>query len=73
MLYLNTLAFYPVQTVDRTARALNWLARNISWNKIRFVAWLGTEATILGVGLRAIGRLSNEELKQSWPAQEVRS
>lgn len=66
-LYLNTMIFYPVQTVDGTARVLNWAARNISWNKIRFATWLGTEATILGIGLRGIGRLSNEELVRSWP------
>ena len=68
-LYCNTLIFYPEQTVNGTVRALCWAARNISWNRIRFAAWLGTEATILGIGLRGIGRLSNEELVRSWQPQ----
>lgn len=58
----NALVFYPSYTWDCIVDSWTWLITRINWSSVRFILWMATEVTILGVGLRAFGRFSNPEL-----------
>ena len=58
---LTTLLFYPS------------VFTGVLWGvgALKFPAYLITQSTILGVGLRTLGRLSNSQLMMSWDARQI--
>lgn len=70
----NALVFYPFYTMGCILDSLIWLISRIDWATVRFILWMSTEITILGVGLRAFGRFSNPELMNKFlsPQQSTR-
>lgn len=59
---LNSLLFYPTNTWLELLRIYTLIAENINWEYVRFALWAVTEVTILGMGMRAFGRFSNQKL-----------
>lgn len=59
---LSTLLFYPSETWRILSDASTWIFHHINWEYVRFFLWALTEVTILGVGIRAFGRFSNQKL-----------
>lgn len=59
---LAALLFYPSDTWKVLATTTNWLIENINWGYMRFCLWIICEVTIFGIGMRAFGRFSNQEL-----------
>lgn len=62
---LTTLLFYPAQFIAAVQYVLPFIARIESW-MLRFVLFAAIETAILGIGLRALGRMCNEPLKAAW-------
>ena len=60
----STLLFYPSDTWRVMSKTCTWIFDHINWNYIRFFLWFFSEITILGIGMRAFGRFSNQELMQ---------
>ena len=61
---LSTLLFYPSDTWRILSKTCTWSFDHINWSYIRFSLWLFSEVTILGIGMRAFGRFSNQKLMQ---------
>lgn len=59
---LASFLFYPSVTWDTLSTIFNRIIDWINWNYVRFSLWLISEITIFGVGMRAFGRFSNQEL-----------
>ncbi|MEN9654443.1 MAG: hypothetical protein RL235_555 [Chlamydiota bacterium] len=59
---LTALLFYPSNTWDILEQMFTWIIKHIEWKYVRFGLWLLSEITILGLGLRALGRFSNPQL-----------
>ena len=58
------LLFYPSTTWNLFVDSVTWVVDHINWQYVRFVLWLLSEITVMGLGLRAFGRFSNSELTQ---------
>jgi len=69
-LFLTTLAFYPAKVFPIIEKCLPFTKR-INLAGIRMGVFIAMQVTISGIGLRAIGRLSNPELRRAWDAQEI--
>jgi hypothetical protein len=67
---LNALLFYPSDTWSILSTSLNWIGNVINWSYVRFCIWLLSEVTIFGVGLRAFGRFSNQELTKYYQERD---
>lgn len=68
---LNALLFYPSDTWDTLSTIFNWIIDSINWSYVRFCLWILSEITIFGVGMRAFGRFSNQELLKHYNEQNV--
>ncbi len=67
---LATLIFYPAEFMMAVYTILPFLAKVQPW-MVKLAVFCGTEATILAVGLRALGRMCNTELRRAWHANEI--
>ena len=65
-----TLVFYPEQCAEFLTDTIPIGAVVKPW-MVKFGVYLGTEATILGIGMRTIGRLSNLDLMSAWREKRV--
>lgn len=59
---LSALLFYPTDTWFLLFDTSLWVFEHINWRYVRFFLWILSEVTILGVGMRAFGRFSNQKL-----------
>lgn len=59
---LTSLIFYPHFTATSLFDSVTWMVNHINWHYVRFGLWLLSEITILGLGMRAFGRFSNQPL-----------
>lgn len=59
---LTALLFYPSDTWSILSKTCTWIFDHINWSYVRFVLWFLSEVTILGIGMRAFGRFSNQML-----------
>ncbi len=59
---LTSLLFYPSDTWRILSNTWQWFVDHINWSYVRFCLWVLSEATILGVGIRAFGRFTNQKL-----------
>lgn len=65
-----SFAIYPVATAAFFISIAPFLAK-ITPQIPRVAAFVLGEATVLGVGLRAIGRMSNEKLVKAWNQKKI--
>lgn len=61
-LITNSLLFYPSMTFDVICDVGDMIVSLFNWDYIRFVLWFVSEVTIFGLGMRAFGRFSNQQL-----------
>lgn len=61
--------FYPSNSWHFLSTACSWIFNHIHWGYMRFGLWLISEATILGVGMRAFGRFTNQKLLEHYQSQ----
>ncbi|MFZ4773655.1 MAG: hypothetical protein ACOYK9_06685 [Chlamydiia bacterium] len=61
--------FYPSDTWSILSTICKWVFDSINWGYVRFGLWLLCEVTIFGVGMRAFGRFTNQQLLQHYQAQ----
>lgn len=67
---LTTVFFYPEQTVN-TLNTVVPITSLIDPKTVKFLIFLGSEATIFGIGTRTLGRLCNDELQEAWKNKTV--
>jgi hypothetical protein len=67
---LATLIFYPAQFMGAACTILPFLSHVKPW-MVKFAVFLAVQMTIIGIGLRALGRLNNQELRHRWDALEI--
>ena len=65
------LLFYPSDTFDILITALISIIDFVNWGYVRFCLWILSEITIFGIGVRAFGRFTNQELLQHYQAQDA--
>lgn len=59
---VSALLFYPSDTWSIMSNTCTRTFDLINWNYVRFSMWFISEVTILGIGMRAFGRFSNQKL-----------
>lgn len=67
---IATLIFYPAQFMAIAYTALPFLAKIQPW-MVKLALFACVEATILALGLRALGRMCNRELRQAWLSHKL--
>ncbi len=70
LIFLASIAFYPVQTWGLVTTVLPFVSK-IQAHHIQAVCYGVSQVVILGLGVRTIGRLSNEALMRAYRAKEV--
>lgn len=65
-----SIIFYPVEFIDFMSKALPFAQKIEPW-MLKLSLFTILESTILGVGLRTIGRINNSELWTAWRAKEI--
>ena len=68
---LTALLFYPSTTWDIISDSFQWIMDHVNWEYVRFCLWLVSEMTVLGIGMRAFGRFSNQELVKHYDQQSL--
>ena len=63
---ISALLFYPSNTWRILSICCGWVVEHTNWSYVRFFLWLLSEVTILGVGMRAFGRFSNQRLLEHY-------
>jgi hypothetical protein len=58
------ILFYPTTTLTLLFDTIYWISKHINGSYCRFTLWMISEVTILGIGLRAFGRFSNQKLME---------
>jgi|JI9StandDraft_1071089.scaffolds.fasta_scaffold01748_11 hypothetical protein len=61
--------FYPLTTWSLFATVGEWIINHMNGKYIRFCLWVLSEVTVFGIGMRAFGRFTNEELLKSYQEQ----
>ena len=69
-LFSVTIAFYPSSALLLAAKLLPPLSHLKPW-MLKLTLYIATQSTILGVGLRSLGRFNNEALFRSWKRSEL--
>ncbi|HEY4255411.1 MAG TPA: hypothetical protein VGM34_03585 [Chlamydiales bacterium] len=69
-LFFVSIAFYPVQTWALASSAIP-LIKGIKSSHIQAACYLVSQGLILGLGLRAVGRLSNQSLMDAYRAGSI--
>lgn len=59
---VTSLLFYPSDTWRVIESVFSWVFDHIEWKYVRFGLWFISEMTVLGLGMRALGRFSNPQL-----------
>lgn len=67
----NALLFYPSNTWYILSTTFNWIVDHTNWDYVRFCLWLLSEVTIFGIGIRAFGRFTNQQLLKHYKDQDV--
>ena len=65
-----TIAFYPKQLMDAISKVVPPV-RKIKAEHVKLGLFILVEATILGIGLRTFGRLSNSSLMAAWTQRTI--
>lgn len=67
-----SLVFYPAQFLGVVYTVLPFLSKVQPW-MVKAALFVGVEATIAAIGLRAFGRMCNQDLRRAWHANEIRA
>ncbi len=67
---IATLIFYPAQFMLVVTTVLPFLAKVEPW-MVKLALFVCVETVILGIGLRALGRMCNKELRKQWHDQKI--
>jgi hypothetical protein len=67
---LATLVFYPAELFLAATAVFPFLAYAEAW-MFKLALFVGLEATIAGVGLRALGRVCNAQLVAAWQSHQI--
>lgn len=67
---LVTIAFYPVQFVNAVETVAPFIFK-IQPYTLKFCAYMATQAIILGLGLRTLGRMNNPHLIGEWNPRKL--
>jgi hypothetical protein len=70
VLFFTSIVFYPVQTMAIACRILPFL-KYIHAGHIKGALYVLSEAVILGLGLRTVGRLSNADLMRAYREKRI--
>lgn len=62
VMFLVGLLFYPSIAWGLFVDSLSAIIEGINWQYVRFVLWLASEISILGLGFRSLGRFLNKDL-----------
>jgi hypothetical protein len=62
LIFIASLVFYPVQAMAAACRILPFL-KHVNAAHVKAALFGVSQAVILGLGLRTVGRLSNDDLK----------
>jgi hypothetical protein len=65
-----TIGFYPDKIRDLISALIPWAAEIRPW-MLKLVLYLGVQVTILGLGLRALGRFRNQHLMHAWQTHRI--
>lgn len=65
-----SIMFYPAELVDFLSKIIPISHKVEPW-MAKMILFLTVQTTILGVGLRAIGRLNNDELWAAWKTRQI--
>jgi len=68
---LATIAFYPTQFFGALSTIAPFLSKFHPW-MAKFALFLCIEITIAGIGLRTLGRVTNDDLMLAWTNREIR-
>jgi hypothetical protein len=66
----TSIAFYPTVTVGLVSLICPWLFSIQPW-MVQLALFITTQATILGLGVRAFGRFNDQRLMQEWRAGQI--
>lgn len=58
----NTFAFYPQESIQASRQALEFVAKNLPFHRVKLASYLFTMLIITGTGVRMLGRVTNTEL-----------
>lgn len=67
---LATLVFYPAELVLFATTLFPFLAHAKPW-MFKAALYVGVQTTILGLGLRALGRVCNDALMHAWHTRQI--
>lgn len=70
LIAIVTLVFYPFQFMVAACRVFPFLAYIQPW-MVKLALYIGVEATIGAIGLRALGRMCNPKLRKAWQNQKI--
>lgn len=70
-MFFSTLLFYPSDTWRIFRSICTWIFEHINWIYVRFCLWVLCETIILGIGMRAFGRFTNQKLLAHYHSQGV--
>ncbi|MBA3721061.1 MAG: hypothetical protein H0W88_01500 [Parachlamydiaceae bacterium] len=65
-----TIVFYPVQFLNVVSTVAPFLL-NIKASSIKFTLFASSELLILGLGIRTLSRLFNDNLMAAWTRREI--
>jgi hypothetical protein len=63
---ISAFLFYPSDSWYYVSTVCSWVFNHINWSYVRFGLWLLSEVIILGVGMRAFGRFTNQKLMEHY-------
>lgn len=67
---LATILFYPAQFMMVASTVFPFLVKIQPW-MVKLALFAAVETTILALGVRALGRMCNRELRQAWHARKL--
>lgn len=71
MAFVSVL-FYPIYTLDIILDIFFEIMARINGDYVRFCLWMISEISILGLGVRAFGRFTNQKLLKHYEDQQSR-
>ncbi len=68
---LAALLFYPSDTWTVLSNTFQWIFEQIHWGYVRFCLWMICEISIFGIGMRALGRFTNQQLMKHYHERDT--
>ncbi len=65
-LFSVQLTFYPIITAQAIKASIIFASNYVPFWSVKMGAYLATQAAVLGFGMRALGRFSNDDLMAKW-------